>query len=180
MDTPVVLEPPSRRRAGEFLARVQESRRFHRGWVAPPDSVDAFSTYLKNVRGPSSRGFFLCLQESSALAGVVNVSQIARGNFQSAYLGFYLFQPFAGQGYMTAGLRLVLRVVFSEMKLHRVEANIQPDNPRSIALVKHLGFRLEGYSPRYLKVGGRWRDHERWTMLVDAWRSGRRMTAKGE
>jgi ribosomal-protein-alanine N-acetyltransferase len=60
------------------------------------------------------------------------------------------------------------------LRLHRVEANIQPRNRASIALVKSLGFRQEGYSPRYLKIGGRWRDHERWALLVDDWRPKRR------
>ena len=62
---------------------------------------------------------------------------------------------------MTEALTLVLREAFGTQKLHRLEANIQPGNAPSIALVKRLGFELEGMSPRYLKIGGRWRDHER-------------------
>jgi ribosomal-protein-alanine N-acetyltransferase len=68
---------------------------------------------------------------------------------------------------MTDGMRLVTRYAFDEMKLHRVEANIQPDNIASIALVRKCGFRLEGFSPRYLQVFGEWRDHERWALLAD-------------
>ena len=63
-----------------------------------------------------------------------------------------------------------LSEVFGPRKLHRVEANIQPENEASIALVQGLGFRQEGYSPRYLKIGGRWRDHERWALLAEDWR----------
>lgn len=85
-------------------------------------------------------------------------------------LGYYAFEPTAGQGYMTEGLGLVLDVAFGEIKLHRVEANIQPANAPSIKLVKRLGFRLEGYSPKYLKIGGRRRDHERWAVLAEEWK----------
>lgn len=180
MDTRVYLEPPSRGRAEEFLALARQSRGFHRGWVAPPASVEEYTTYLKHCRRASSRGFFACDRETGVLAGVVNVSQIYRGNFQSAYLGFYAFQPCAGKGYMTEALRLVLNTIFGEMKLHRVEANIQPANLPSIALVKRLGFSLEGYSPKYLKVGGRWRDHERWAILAGDWRSRRGMGLKAD
>jgi ribosomal-protein-alanine N-acetyltransferase len=71
---------------------------------------------------------------------------------------------------MNRGLRAALREVFRVHRLHRVEANIQPGNARSRALVVGLGFRREGFSPRYLKVCGRWRDHERWALTVEEWR----------
>ena len=90
------------------------------------------------------------------------------GNFQSAYLGFYTGAPFMGKGYMSEGLRLVLRHAFSRLGLHRLEANIQPANRASIRLVRRAGFRREGFSPRYLKVFGRWRDHERWAIIAEA------------
>jgi ribosomal-protein-alanine N-acetyltransferase len=57
--------------------------------------------------------------------------------------------------------------VFGDLGLHRVEANIQPGNTRSIGLVQRLGFEKEGFSRRYLKVGGEWRDHERWALLAE-------------
>jgi ribosomal-protein-alanine N-acetyltransferase len=87
------------------------------------------------------------------------------GGFQSAYLGYYAFEPFAGRGLMRMGFELVLTTAFRKLKLHRLEANIQPQNKASIALVRSCGFSREGYSPRYLKIGGRWRDHERWAIL---------------
>jgi ribosomal-protein-alanine N-acetyltransferase len=74
---------------------------------------------------------------------------------------------------MTEGLTLVTRHAFRELKLHRLEANIQPANIASIALVKRCGFSREGYSPDYLKIRGRWRDHERWALLSTAARGAR-------
>ena len=111
--------------------------------------------------------FLIVRAEDGAIAGYARLSQILLGGFRSAYLGYSAFAGFEGRGYMTAGLRLVLREAYGPIGLHRVEANVQPDNVRSIALVERLGFRREGYSPRYLKVGGRWRDHVRFAILAE-------------
>ena len=110
------------------------------------------------------------LRSSDELVGVINLNEIVRGPLQSAYLGYYAFAPHAGHGYMREGLTLVLRWAFGELRLHRVEANIQPLNDASLTLVRRLGFRREGLSPRYLKIAGRWRDHERWALLAEEWR----------
>jgi len=90
---------------------------------------------------------------------------------QSAYLGYYALAPYARRGYMRDGLELMLRYAFRTLHLHRVESNIQPANRRSIALVRRAGFAREGYSRRYLKIDGRWRDHERWALLFEDWRA---------
>src|SRR5207237_9729371 len=103
--------------------------------------------------------------------------QIRLGLRQGSYLGATVGKPHAGQGYMREGMELVLRHAFLTLRLHRVEANIQPGNTASIALARGAGFRREGFSPRYLKIGGRWRDHERWAILADDWR--KRPEARG-
>ncbi len=79
----------------------------------------------------------------------------------------------AGDGYMTEGFALALDFAFRRLALHRVEANVQPANRRSIALVSRLGFEREGYSRRYVKISGRWRDHVRFAMLAEDWRTRR-------
>jgi ribosomal-protein-alanine N-acetyltransferase len=70
---------------------------------------------------------------------------------------------------MREGITLVIAHAFNDLKLHRLEANIQPANLRSKGIVKSLGFEQEGFSKRYLKIGGRWRDHERWALLAEEW-----------
>jgi ribosomal-protein-alanine N-acetyltransferase len=110
------------------------------------------------------------------LLGAINLSEIVRGKFQSCYLGYYIGPAYTGQGYMTEALQLMLATAYRRLRLHRVEANIQPNNAASIRLVKRAGFRREGYSPRYLKIGGRWRDHERWALLAENWHPAIRFT----
>ena len=129
---------------------------------------------MVRCRLPTVRCFLVCRAEDGAITGVFTLSQIVRGLFHSAYLGYYALEPFAGRGYMREGMDLTLRHAFTALKLHRVEANIQPENAASIALARRTGFRLEGYSPRYLKIAGRWRDHQRWAILIDEWRLLRR------
>jgi ribosomal-protein-alanine N-acetyltransferase len=97
----------------------------------------------------------------------MNLSQIVMGPFRSAFLGYYAFEPFAGRGYMRAAMPQLLRFAFDELGLHRVQANVQPGNEASIALVRGAGFHREGFSPRYLFIRGAWRDHEQWVMLAE-------------
>jgi len=164
----VFLCAPSARHRDEFLALIKESRAALHPWVAPPASRAQFSAYLRRARRRTERAFLVCRREDRAIAGVINVSQIFYGNFRSAYLGYYAGAPFMGEGYMREGLLLVLRHAFDTLGLHRLEANIQPANRASIRLVKRIGFRREGFSPRYLKILGRWRDHERWAITAEA------------
>jgi [ribosomal protein S5]-alanine N-acetyltransferase len=165
----VRIRPGSAADEPEFLEAVERSRRLHHPWVAPPRTPQAFREYFSKQQDPRFAAFFIWTNEPRGLVGVVNLSEIAYGSFRSAYLGYYAFVPYAGRGLMKDGLAQVITHAFETMKLHRLEANIQPSNQPSKALVKKLGFRLEGFSPRYLKINGRWRDHERWAILCEDW-----------
>jgi ribosomal-protein-alanine N-acetyltransferase len=149
--------------------------------VQAPGTTARFAAYLARFAGAPSRrlatashvGLVVCRTEDDALVGVLNLSEIVRGAFQSAYIGYYAFAPYAGRGYMAEGLELTLRFALRVMRLHRVEINIQPANARSIRLARRAGFRREGFSRRYVKIAGRWRDHERWALTVEDWRARR-------
>ena len=160
------IRPPIREDAAAFLAAVRRSRSLHTGWVSPPSTSAAFSRYLERVSSEEHRGFLVTHAADDRIVGVINLNNIIRGAFQSAFLGYYAFSGSTGEGLMEEGMRLVLQHAFRGLKLHRVEANIQPANTRSLALVRKCGFVREGYSRRYLKVAGRWRDHERWALLA--------------
>jgi ribosomal-protein-alanine N-acetyltransferase len=168
----VFLRPPDRADRDEFVSVMRASRSFHRPWATAPTDDDRFSAYLVDARRPDFEAMLVCRLEDLSIVGFFNLSQIARGSLQSAYLGYAVGKPFARHGYMSEGIRLVLRHAFLGLRLHRVEANIQPGNKASIALARGAGFRHEGFSPRYLKIGGRWRDHERWAILAEEWRTG--------
>jgi ribosomal-protein-alanine N-acetyltransferase len=179
----VHLRAPHEDDEEEFVSAMRKSKSLHRPWLVAPTTTAAFErfversrrddhvSYLVRVRARSGEG------ERDGLAGVFNITNIIRGYFHSAYLSYWATAAFAGKGFMSAGFALVLREAFLRNKLHRLEANIQPGNAPSIALVLRAGFAREGYSPRYLKINGRWRDHERWALLVEDWRARRSRSA---
>jgi [ribosomal protein S5]-alanine N-acetyltransferase len=166
----VYLRPPERSDRAEFIALMRASRPFHRPWATAPTDDEAFDAYLVDSRRPDFEAMLVCRREDRAIVGFFNLSHITRGSLQSAYLGYAVGSTFAHQGYMREGIELVLRDAFLNLRLHRIEANIQPGNHASIALARSAGFSREGFSPRYLKIGGRWRDHERWAILAEDWR----------
>ena len=170
----VFLRPPTSGDADELTRLYRVRTRFHRGLASPPRTRRQFAAYLRRCRRESFEGFLVCRRQDGAIVGRINVSEIVRGNFRSAYVGYEVGAAFAGQGYMTEALPLLLRHAFGRLGLHRLEANIQPGNAASIALVRRAGFTREGFSRRYLKVGGRWRDHERWAIVREDWRGKRK------
>jgi ribosomal-protein-alanine N-acetyltransferase len=166
----VLLRLPRARDRAEFTALFRASRRFLAPWeprILDPGGNERFDKLLRSRRDPASRRYLLCRREDRAVLGAVSVSNIVRGVGQSATLGVWIGAAHARQGYMREGLRLLVRHAFRDLKLHRVEANFLPANRASRALAKGAGFRREGYSPRYVKIAGRWQDHQRWALLAD-------------
>jgi len=130
----VYLSAPTIQNLDEFLSRASQSQPLHAPWIIPPSNQQQFEAYLNKINLGSNEGFFIKQHETNHLVGVININEIVRGCFQSGYLGFYIFQGFENQGLMTEGLKLALAHAFNRLKLHRLEANIQPKNLKSIAL----------------------------------------------
>ncbi len=165
----VFLRFPALGDASEFIALSKLSKGFHRGLVKPPIDLKDFDEYLEKNKSQSDECLLICVKAPEGIAGAINLSQIFHKGFKNAYLGYYLFEGFTGRGFMTEALNLAVEYAFTDLELHRLEANIQPENKASIAVVKRCGFVKEGFSRKYLKIGGKWRDHERWAIIKEDW-----------
>jgi ribosomal-protein-alanine N-acetyltransferase len=163
----VRLAPPEDGDRRTFGSGWTASRTLHDGWIDPADPDQVFDRLLERNRTQTDRSMLVRRLEDTAICGVYNVSQIFYGSFRSAYLGYYALEPHAGKGYMREGMLLVFRYAFGELGLHRLQANVQPENERSIALVRSTGFTEEGFARRYLKIDGDWRDHLMFAALAD-------------
>lgn len=164
----------------EYCAVLARSAAFHAPWSPlPPEGSDpfgaeAFTKVFKSDDGLSCVRGLVFAKADGRLVGNVNANAIVRGAFQNAFIGYWLAEGETGRGFMTEAIGVMLDHAFRATErgglgLHRVEANIMPHNLASKAVVERLGFRREGYSPAYLKIAGRWQDHERFALVVDDW-----------
>lgn len=161
----VSIRPAAQSDGPALIAANRAARAFHAPYAFPFTTREGFDAWFHGLHD-GRRASFLAF-EGTTLAATINLNEIVRGIFLSAYLGYYAYPATAGRGVMTQALRLVIAEAFGPMGLHRLEANIQPSNTRSKALVQRLGFRLEGLSPGYLFIDNAWRDHERWALRAD-------------
>ena len=171
MAASVFLERPSARRERDFVHAALRSRALHRGFVAVPATAAEYHDYLRRSRRGNQKSFFVVDLESRDLAGVVDVNDIKPGGEPSGRLGYYAFAPAAGTGLMREGVALAIDRAFRDFRLARLDANVQPGNHRSLKFATRLGFTRDGTARSYLKIGTRWRDHERWTLLARDWHS---------
>ena len=169
--TRLYLRYPIIEDCAEFIASAKSSEKFHRNLVNPAKEEESFRSFVERSRAKENEFLLICLNSDERIIGAVNLSQIFRLGFQNCYLGYYLFVDFIGKGLMSEAVGLILRHAFNNLKLHRVEANVQPGNKPSIAVLRRCGFTKEGFSRKYLKIGGRWRDHERWAIIREDWRN---------
>ncbi len=165
----VAIRHPQPDDADELIVLHQSSRALHHPWVAPPRTPDQVATYLERCRRDDTVCFLVCHLDDQSIIGAVNLSRIYYGHFQSASMGYYLGAGHTGSGYMTEAIALIPDHAFDTLGLHRIEANIQPANHASPAVVQRLGFTQAGYSRHYLKINDVWCDYTRWAMLAEDW-----------
>jgi len=151
-------------------AAVLRSAHHLRPWN--PVEPDGLPDLLRR-QGTDLRTYLILDTADGGLVGTCNVANIVRGRFRNATLGYDSYLPYAGTGRMTEGMRLIVERCFAArpggLGLHRLEINVQPDNGRSLAMAKRLGFRHEGFSPRMLFLNDAWRDHERFALTAEEW-----------
>ena len=167
---PVVhLRAPEPTDRAAFLDATVRSRALHHPWVAAPETDEAFDAFLERSSRDTESCTLVVRNDDEELVGVYNVSQIIRGLFQNAFVGYYAFLPHAGNGYMRAAMPLVFEHAFGQLTLHRLQADVQPDNTASRKLLEATGWREEGYAPRYLFIDGAWRDHVLYGITAEEW-----------
>ena len=166
----IILRPPAAADYAEFAAMMKRNKAFFSGLVPAFNGRKPFAEWISRNQHDDYFGFVICRREDGAIVGKINLFNLIRRGLQSANVGYLISREHTRNGYATEALGLVVRIAFRKVKLHRVEADIQPQNKASLALVRRAGFTREGFSPRYVKICGRWRDHERWALLVEDWR----------
>jgi len=150
-----------------LLQAMKDSIGLLHPWVSAPKDHAGWNRYMKRLARANEEGFLIKRIHDGAICGVINLNVITYEALCSAYVSYYGVEGQAERGYMKEGMLQVIRYAFDKLGLHRLEANIQPGNLASIALARSTGFQYEGYSPRLLRINGKWCDHERWAVLAD-------------
>ena len=137
----------------------------------PVRSRDAFAVRCgaRQRERQLGTGFGYGIFVDGRFGGEINLSIVQRGPFQSAYVGYWIDEALAGQGYMPEALVTLCRAAFDDLGLHRVQISIIPRNTASRRVVEKLGIREEGIAQRYLEINGVWEDHVRYAITAEEW-----------
>ena len=140
-------------------------------WPADDFSRAAFRRrirrYAEDQRNDLAYAFLIYRSSDDALVGGITLANIRRGVAQAGSIGYWIGEPYARHGYMTAAVRALVPFSFGTLRLHRLEAACIPSNTASIALLEKTGFKREGYARRYLCINGQWQDHLLYARLQD-------------
>jgi ribosomal-protein-alanine N-acetyltransferase len=121
----------------------------------------------RDARDDLGHCYFIFAETPLRLVGGLNIGNIRRGIAQSATVGYWIGAPYAGRGLMTDAVRAAASFAFSTLRLNRLEAACLPSNAPSTRVLTKAGFALEGRARQYLKIDGRWQDHNLYALLHD-------------
>ncbi|MDI1451280.1 GNAT family protein [Polyangium sp. 6x1] len=178
----VVLRAPRVSDAPRIVEIRSRSRAFLEPWVPVP-APDEFDIDLararilrdrRDIRADRHYRFCMTVGEEGPVIGRVALTQVFRGIFQNAYLGYWVDVEHHGQGFTTEGVKLALDVAFREIGLHRVQAAIMPQNAASLAVARKCGLRQEGCAARYIQIAGAWQDHLLFAVTAEDWQAAAR------
>jgi ribosomal-protein-alanine N-acetyltransferase len=169
----VVLRTPQMMDFPEWAQLREHSRDFLTPWepIWPADDLTraAFRRrlrrYTEDARQDLAYAFFVFRRSDDALVGGLTLANVRRGVAQAGSLGYWMGEPFAGQGYMSRAVRALIPFGFGPLRLHRLEAACIPTNNASIRLLERCGFSREGLARRYLCINGLWQDHFLYALL---------------
>ena len=158
-----------RRRSADWLLKWEP--RLPPGQPDPTRSSPAFSARCsaRQREWQLGSGYGFGIFVGRDFAGEINLSGLQRGPFQNAYVGYWIGEDFAGQGYVPEALVVLARFAFEDLRLHRIQVAIIPRNRNSRRVVEKLGLREEGLAERYLEINGVWEDHVRYALTVEEW-----------
>jgi len=111
--------------------------------------------------------FAIVERDGGAMRGRIALANVVRGAWENATLGYFVDQAVGSRGYATEAVSLALDFAFGPCRLHRVQAAVMPKNARSRRVLEKNGFRHEGFSPRYLRLDGDWRDHDLFAITIE-------------
>jgi [ribosomal protein S5]-alanine N-acetyltransferase len=171
----VVLRQPQMTDHQEWAALRERSRQFLKPWepIWPVDDLTraAFrrrlKRYAEDQRSDQAYSFFVFRKKDNVLVGGITVANVRRGVAQAASIGYWMGEPYAGQGFMSSTLRALVPFSFGTLRLHRLEAACIPTNKASIRLLENSGFQREGYARQYLCIDGTWQDHLLYARIKD-------------
>lgn len=156
-----------------------ELRAISRGFLEPweprwmPDEFERsawrlrINHYRRDFAQGAAMAFFMFERGHGRLVGGITLGNIRHGVSKSAQIGYWIGQPYAGQGLMTDAVKTLSRFAFGELTLHRIEAACIPENSRSIRVLEKAGFRREGLLRSYLRINGVWQDHYLYARIAD-------------
>jgi [ribosomal protein S5]-alanine N-acetyltransferase len=162
----VSLWPVTAEDGEEFVALARDSVNLHRNLIFAPRTAAEFNDYLARFDGVGAVGFVVRLNSTRELVGLVNINAIVRSPDRRGALGFGGFTATAGHGYVGEGVRLAVRYAFEELRLDRLEADVQPGNAASRKVVEQAGLRPLGSAPKVICIAGTLYDHERWAITA--------------